>query len=156
MFNSISWGTFFTCMGVATLLYYLSISLLFFRQEIQDLLAGKKQLFITPPAKAPAPGIAGKELTPQTHSTAASADARYMPDIDQLEKIINELRYEVIPKAGGHATKEKLAVLFHNYLSTLGGNMPVPFKNSINQLMIKEAAEQCGLSFQEQELQQLW
>jgi len=157
MLNNISWATFFIAIGITATLYYLTIGLLFFRKELQNILSGKQALIIplTAKMKTTTKAVTDQRSNPQYTTTDAST-AQNMPDLDQLEKIINEIRYEVIPKAGDHPTKAKLAILFSNYLSGLNGNLPMTLKNNISALCIKEAAEQCNIVFEEQELQQLW
>lgn len=157
MFSNITWETFFITIGIGATLYYLTIGLLFFRKELQNILSGKKALIIslTPKKEATTKAITEQRFTQQPATPDPSAE-QFMPDLDQLETIIHEVRYEVIPKAGSHPTKAKLAILFSNYLSGLSGNLPITLKNNINQLCVKEAAEQCSIVFEEQELQQLW
>ncbi|EHQ24291.1 hypothetical protein [Mucilaginibacter paludis] len=155
MFSNITWGTYWSYTAAATALYYVSLGLVFYRHDLQNLATGKRKLYLFRGAKQPS-----QENAFQTNASApgpvkVSANSTLAPDLDQVSQLINELRYEVIPKAGKHATKEKLTVLFSNYLSGIKGNLPVELKNSILQLMAKEAAEQCGVNFSTEELQQL-
>ena len=151
MFSRISWSTFISYTALTIAAYYLIIFLLFYRKRFKTVFTGYGKTGLKT-------AIPEKQVTiPQSgQQVVESREDQYMPGIDQLEKIINELRYEVIPKAGKSPTKAKLAILFQNYMATLNGNLPVTFKNSIVRLMIKEATEQCGVSFQEEELHQLW
>lgn len=153
MFSSISWSTYFTYAGIATALYYAIIGLVFYRQQLQSLLSAKPKITLPNTGRPPVRDANAAQKTAQVNEVH---DHQVLPDIDQLEKIIHELRHEVIPKAGAQPTKAKLAVVFQNYLSTIDGNLPVLFKNNINQLMTREAAEQCGVHFSAEEIQQLW
>ncbi|MHB8207648.1 hypothetical protein [Mucilaginibacter sp.] len=157
MLSNISWGDFITYVAIATVLYYITIGFLYYRPEIKSLLAGKPKGFGFTVAKGKESGKPVQDVKiPQNQTTIIEGKNYNLPDNNDLNNILNEIRYEIIPKAGSHPTKAKLATVFQYYLETLNGNLPVPFKNDINQLIVKIAIEQCGISFTEEEVQQLW
>ncbi|RKR80692.1 hypothetical protein BDD43_0824 [Mucilaginibacter gracilis] len=150
MLNSISWGTFFTWVALATVVYYVAIGLLFYRTEIRGLLSGNVNNLMVKRQNQPGAGIAATNEKSQQPGAEDRGEAR------QLENILNEVRYEIIPKAGEHPTKAKLAIVFQHYFQTLKGNYSETFRISVIQLMAGEAVAQCGISFEEEELNQLW
>ncbi|MCJ8208103.1 hypothetical protein MUY27_00190 [Mucilaginibacter sp. RS28] len=144
MLSKISWGQFGLSAAILLLLYYLFIGLTVYRKKIRDFMRkrpAQPQVAFTNPAPGPVP--------PPT------AD---MPtDIVLMEQIQQELRYDLLPRAGSHATKDKLLVLFRQYLSGLNTqNLALPFKTAVNQLMAKEALQQCNIFIDPAEIAALW
>ncbi|MBS1525316.1 MAG: hypothetical protein JST19_06695 [Bacteroidetes bacterium] len=153
MLSNISWNTYFLFIATLTISYYIIIALLFYRETIQRLVtrnasAGDETNTSSRIIQLTQPQT---EDVPQPHSLTNDAE-----DLDTIERIVNEIRYEVILKAGSHVTKEKLLVVFKNYLGTISGNFPMTFKNSITSLLIKEAVEQCHISFTKEEIEAIW
>ncbi len=147
MLSKISWQQFTLAVLILLVLYYLFIGLTLYRKQLPRLF----KRFTDPPQKQPS---AAKDRA----QTPVADDSVDMPtDIVLVERIINEVRYEILPKAGAHATRDKLLVVFGNYLSALGkDNLPVPFKAAINQHIAKETAAQCNVYLDPAEIAALW
>lgn len=134
MLSKISWGQFALAVVVILLLYYLFIGFSLYRQKLKDFLQRKPTITHPPAVPVDIPG-----------------------DLVLIERIINEVRYEILPKAGEHATKDKLLVIFKNYLSGFSGqNMPVAFRTAINQMLTKETAAACNVLIDPSEIATLW
>ncbi|WP_413670104.1 hypothetical protein ACEN9X_09285 [Mucilaginibacter sp. Mucisp86] len=143
MLSKISWGQFALAVVVVLLLYYLVIGISLYRDKIRELLQKR-------PAQ---PRATDRETQPKPKQ----AEIDIPSDLVLIERMINEVRYEILPKAGEHATKDKLLIVFKNYLSGFSGqNLPTPFKTGINQLIAKEAASQCDVFIDPAEIAELW
>lgn len=149
MLSRISWQHFAFAVIVLLFIYYLFIGLTLYRKQLPGLIERLRKG--NPRTKA---DVTNTEL----HIAAHRNDDIELPtDIVRVERIINEVRYEILPKAGSHATKEKLLIVFKNYLSGFSeDNLPIPFKTGISQLIVKEVATQCNVLFDPSEIAALW
>ena len=150
MLSKISWQQFAFAVIVLLFIYYLFIGLTLYRKQLPGLIERLRKG--SPRTKS---GITGTEL--HIAARPADNDVELPTDIVRVERIINEVRYEILPKAGSHATKEKLLIVFKNYLSGFSNdNLPIPFKTGINQLIVKEVATQCNVLLDPEEIAALW
>jgi len=137
MLHNISWADYITAIGLAMLLYYIAVILLYYRDEAIGFIR-----------REPSP------LSPGT-STLAQQAASKEEIFDGLESVVADL-ITVLRKAGKDASKEEVLSQLRQRLENYAGLPHPAFRKVINNNIITHAAAHCGLQFDERELNQVW
>jgi hypothetical protein len=154
MFKEISWQLYGTCLIIAVIGYYLVIGWLYFRKERTRLFA-KKQTNNHDEEVTQAERQFNETIKQQPSEITLSENS-FLVAFNELEKIINDIRYELLPKAGPHADKAQLITLLKSSLKNYQGLTVPAFRMTVNSYIIREAAAQCDVSFTAQELETAW
>jgi hypothetical protein len=142
MLSNVSWGEFIEVVVILLVLYYLFIGVKYYREEIKSLLSGK--LRKKDKAAVQQPG--------QANGKSSTND----PAFDELEAVVNDLRYGVFERAGKSVSKKELLEQLQERLSKYS-NLRIPgYKVAINNYIIIHAEEICGIVFSEHELNSAW
>ncbi|GEM63901.1 hypothetical protein SF1_18830 [Sphingobacterium faecium NBRC 15299] len=73
-----------------------------------------------------------------------------------LEKLINDLRFNILVKAGKTATKEQLMEAFSEKVANYDGLHHPAFRYALNNYIIQYTEKICGVKIEEEELENLW
>src|SRR4051812_20514888 len=103
MIKQISWGDYWTLLGVLCAFYYAIIILLFYRKELSELISGKRKLVaaksvITAPPTSP----------PHPAGQAAPAGRAEVTEEEKLFALTNVLMQELVPVFGNEYVKGEL------------------------------------------------
>jgi len=143
MLSKVSWGEYTIIMGILVVSYYFYIGVKYYRKEITALLNGKlKKNDQTVPNEKP------KNSFKDSAITEAS--------FDELEAIVNDLRYAVFDKAGRQVSKTELLSLLQRRLANYEGLQKPAFRVAINNNIITNAKDICGVVLSEEELNAAW
>ena len=143
MLSNVSWSEFGAVLGVLLVLYYLFVGAKYYHKDIKDVLAGK--------------AFKKKESTPKNFPERFMNDTPPADNsIDELETIVNDLRYAVLDKGGKSVTKQELLNGLRNRLVSYEGIHKPPFRVAINNYIIRYAKEINGVMFSENELNSAW
>lgn len=138
MLNNISWGTYLT--GVITILaiYEAALVLLFYRTEFIALLQRRS--------------LRGKSSKPVENTPPTSQHVEIQ---DGIDSVVADLR-GIIAKAGSALSKPELLKQFSIRLKNYAGLQHPVFRAAINNDIIKQANDLCGISFSIEELNKEW
>lgn len=142
MLGKVSWGEFGAVMVILLVLYYLVIGAKYYREEIKKLLGGGFPKRVT----------AEKETGGET----STADYGGADSIDELEAVVNDIRYAILDRAGKGASKPELLRQLKARLENYTGLRKPAFRVAINNYIIQHAEEICGVVFSEGELNGAW
>lgn len=140
MFNNVSWGVYLGAMVILAAVYYLLIGPRFFRDELKGILNGK--LF--------------KRKVEEENGPADDPGAYDTSSMDELEAVVNDLRYAVLEKTGKPADKGELLDQLKNRLAGYEGLNKPAFRVAINNYIIQYAKDICGVTYSEHELNSAW
>ncbi|OJV52482.1 MAG: hypothetical protein BGO31_07480 [Bacteroidetes bacterium 43-16] len=73
-----------------------------------------------------------------------------------LEKLINDLRYNILVKVGKTATKEQLLEAISEKVANYDGLHHPAFRYALNNYIIHHTQNICGVKIEEEELEALW
>lgn len=73
-----------------------------------------------------------------------------------LEKLINDIRFNILVKAGKTATKEQLLDAFSEKVANYDGLHHPAFRYALNNYIIQHTENICGVKIEEGELETLW
>lgn len=73
-----------------------------------------------------------------------------------LEKLINDLRFNILVKAGKTATKKQLLEAFSEKVANHDGLHHPAFRCALNNYLILYSENICGVKIEEEELETLW
>lgn len=135
VFNGISWGAYLLAAGTLTAGYYLVIGALYYRKEISTLLSGK-----------------GKPSGSMDEKEADGGDGSF----EQLEAVVLDLRSNILEEAGNNVGKADLLVRLQLRLTNYDGLRHPAYRAAVNNFIIRDAAECCGVDFSEEELNRAW
>jgi len=135
MLNKVSWSEYAGVIVILLIIYYLYIGARYYRHEIKTLLSGKL------------PKTMRKDNAAQK-SEGLSND----PSFDELETVVNDLRYSVLDKAGNPADKAELLGKIKQRLANYSGLRKPAYRVAINNYILTNAKELCGVVFSESEL----
>jgi hypothetical protein len=154
MFKEISWQSYTTRLFVITIGYYLFILLRYYRKESRHLFSYKYRT--VPKDHTSANKVTKVADTQHSSSEITLSENTFLIAFGQVEKIINEIRDVILPKAGLQADKKYLLNLL-KAVAKRYQEFEVPvFRSTINSYIIKEAATQCQVTYTVQELETEW
>ncbi|RZJ81605.1 MAG: hypothetical protein EOO20_25055 [Chryseobacterium sp.] len=76
--------------------------------------------------------------------------------LSTLEKLINDVRYNILVKAGKTATKEQLLQEIAEQVANYDGLHHPAFRYSLHDYIIQHTENICGVKIEEEELEALW
>lgn len=76
--------------------------------------------------------------------------------LQTLEKLINDLRYNILVKAGKTATKAQLLEAIAEKVANYDGLHHPAFRYALNNYIIHHTQNICGVKIEEEELEALW
>lgn len=144
MLNNVSWGQYFSGVILILVLYYLIITLIFYRDEIQSFLQ---------------PKISGTDAGQQkNHNADQTTNALSVPEAEQaadgLQVVVSDLRG--ILEAGKEASKEQLLEQLSQRLANYAGLRLPAFRAALSKFIIQHAESICGVILSEEELEEAW
>jgi len=142
MLSSISWGQFGAVIGVLLVVYYLFVGATYFQKEIKGLLSGK----------LPKKDKSNDQRQQENAVRENQADSSFI----ELEDTIRDLRYAVLEKAGRQVSKQDLLNRLRERLANYSGLQKPAYRVAINNYIISNAKEICGVVFSEYELDSAW
>jgi len=130
--NNLSWGDYFTGIGILLACYYIGVAAICYRTEINNLILGS-----------------GKEETTEGGDTTAPA-----PDeISELtKKALHEIN-SILETAGKEAGKPELLMQLRQVLASYPGIRVPAYKNAVFDYIIREAKQICGVGISAAELE---
>lgn len=139
MLNKVSWSEYAGVIVILLIIYYLYIGARYYRHEIKALLSGKL------------PKIMRKDNAAQKTERLSND-----PSFDELEAVVNDLRYSVLDKAANPADKAELLGKIKQRLTNYSGLRKPAYRVAINNYILTNAKELCGVVFSESELNAAW
>nr|WP_199077439.1 hypothetical protein [Pedobacter sp. ASV19] len=76
--------------------------------------------------------------------------------IYELEELVAEIRHSILEKSGTETTKQELLQQLTARLVNYSGLRKPGFRHALNNNLIMGANELCGVSFSEEELNEVW
>ncbi|WP_288878877.1 hypothetical protein [Pedobacter panaciterrae] len=143
MLESITWKEFAIVIAAAALAWYAFVGLIYFRDEIKGLAKGKN-----------VPQDTAEELINESHPESATDDTDSV--FAELEMVVLEIRHGILEKAGGAAGKEALFTQLQQRLAGYQGLGKPAFRSALNNFIITNSKEICGVAFSEEELNAAW
>ena len=128
MFSNVSWKEYIGAMTLLLAVYYLFIGFRYYRKNILVLLSGR--------------------FRRQQHSHDA--------DTDELDSIVFDIRYAILEKAGMNASKQELLRQLCERLENYSGLRKPALRVALNNAIIQQAKDNCGVDFSVAELDDAW
>ena len=141
MLSNVSWSEYVAVIVVLAIVYYLVIGIKYFREEIKALFNGKLKKS-SHPAKTNAENLINQK----------AVDASF----EELQAVVNDLRYGILDRLGKQADKSQLITLLQDRLAKYEGLNRPAYRVAINNYIIQHAEEICGVAFSEDELNAAW
>lgn len=138
MLSNVSWSEYLVGMGLLLTAYYLFVTLKYYRQELKEIISGKFPK--------------GKIRQPNNFPEGSMLDSSF----EELEMVVNDLRYSVFEKAGKGADKQLLFDQLKARLVNYQGLNKSAYRVAINNFIMQHAKEICGVVFSEEELDEGW
>ena len=135
MFQSITWGQYFTTIIITAGLYYLAIAAIYFRSELITMLQRKK-------AVVPVTPVPAKENKADLFSVSGDVKTA----LQQLFEQAAERRW----------IKEELLMGLCNVLKQFPELKGTAFQSAMNNYISVEATTQCEIELNEPELHKIW
>lgn len=135
LFNGISWGNFLLAAGTLTAAYYVAIGALYYRKEISTLLSGN-----------------GRPPNGMDQQEADGGEGSF----EQLEAVVLDLRSNILEEAGNTVSKNDLLTRLQLRLTNYDGLRHPAYRAAVNNFIIRDAADLCGVDFSEEELNRAW
>jgi len=143
MLESITWKEFALVIAAAAIAWYAFVALAYFRDEIKGLAKGKN-----------VPVENAEELINENHPEPITDDTDSA--FAELEMVVLEIRHGILEKAGRTAGKETLFTQLQQRLAGYQGLEKPAFRNALNNFIITNSKEICGVAFSEEELNAEW
>jgi hypothetical protein len=144
MLKGITWGHYLTIVIVIIVIWYAVVAVLYYRKEIKDVLKGKYKF----------PARPGKAVVLPDEEEEAYIDPR--SSFDELEEIVTDIKTSILEAAGKQASKNELLGQLKTRLAFYGGLRQPAFRMAINNFLIQNSENICGVVFSEQELDEAW
>jgi hypothetical protein len=140
MLSNVTWGEYLVTLIVLIVLYYGYLGYRYYREEIKSFLSGKFS----------------KVKSPKDPPPSGNREQNNDELFDELETVVNDLRYGVLDKAGKKISKSELLDQLKDRLRQYSGLQRPAYRTAINNYIIMHAKEICGIDFIEQELNTAW
>jgi hypothetical protein len=124
---------------ILAIFYYLFIGLKYFREEIKAFFNGK----LTKDGQ-------------KAKATLANAEITNDPSFDEMQLVAKDLRYSVMDRLGKQTDKSQLLLLLQSRLAKYEGLNRPAYRVAINNSIILDAKEICGVAFSDDELNAAW
>ena len=138
MLEHITWGQYLGASSVIIGGYYLIVGGLFYRQEAGALLKGKF--------------LPEKTKIQLKNRNEAEEDEAFV----ELENVVMDIKYSVLEKAGINAGKEVILENLKDRLASYDGLRLSAYQIAVNDFIISNAKEMCGVAISEDELEEIW
>jgi hypothetical protein len=135
MLSNVSWGQFLTGVGLLLVVYYLVICAGYLRKDIAAFLS---------------------KLQKRGNSANDANTTSEKLTVEQLERIVDDLRPNVFGYLGHSASKEEILNLLQTRLSGNPALNNKPYRYALGNAIVQLAAEMCGVEITEQDLTTLW
>lgn len=76
--------------------------------------------------------------------------------LDELEILINRIKTDILDKAGKSATKDQLLAALPESVAGYDGLHQPAYRYALNNYIIQQAKQLCGVVIEEEELEELW
>lgn len=76
--------------------------------------------------------------------------------LDELEILINRIKTDILDKAGKSATKDQLFAALPEEVAGYDGLHQPAYRYALNNYIIQQANQLCGVVIDEEELEELW
>jgi hypothetical protein len=136
MLSNVSWSEYLIGTGLLLAAYYLFVILKYYRQELKEIVSGK--------------------FTKRKQPEYFPEDFMQENSFDELEMVVNDLRYTILEKAGTGADKQILLDQLKIRLANYKGLDTPAYRAAINNYIMQHAKEICGAVFSEEELNEGW
>lgn len=136
MLSNVSWSEYLIGVGLLLAAYYLFVILKYYRQELKVIVSGKFK----------------KPKEPENFPEGFMQESSF----DELEMVVNDLRYAILEKAGRGADKQILFDQLKVRLANYKGLHKPAYSIAINNFIMQHAREICGVVFSEEELNDGW
>jgi len=145
MLSKVSWSVYAEVVLILLIIYYVIVGIKYYRKEIKDLLSGKFR-------ENPATG-----KTPAEKHTAEVIDEPVNDgSYDELETIVNDIRYAILDKAGKQANKAEMLLQLQHRLANYSGLRKPAYRIAVNNFIITHAKDICGIDYDADELNRAW
>lgn len=145
MLSKVSWSVYAEVVVILLIIYYVVIGFKYHRTKIKDLLSGK---------------LLKNEQAAKNNDRHELTDAQgNVPDdelYDELETIVNDIRYAILVKAGKAANKAELLLQLQHRLANYSGLRKPAYRIAVNNYIITHAKEICGIDYDAEELNRAW
>jgi hypothetical protein len=138
MLVNVSWKEYLVVLAVTLVVYYVFVGIRYYRKELDSLLKGELPKFNK---------LVKKEDDNSTRNPA---------DFEELEAVVDDLRYAIFEKAGKLTGQQELAEQLNKRLQNYSGLQKPAYRVAINNYIIRNAKEICGVVFSESELDGMW
>lgn len=138
MLSNVTWGQFIEVMVILFIIYYAYIGLKYYRAEIGDFF-GK---------------LRGQ--TDSHNGFAFTTQETSDHDFEELKAVTEDLQGAILQRAGKRVGKEELLERLQERLSLYSGLHKPALRAAINNYIISNSKEICGVIFSEYELNSAW
>lgn len=142
MLESITWKEFLTAAALGTTAWYAYVGIAHYRKDIGMLFKRKNKY--------------DKQIIKESTDTGESEEEQEGSAFAELEMVVMGIRHSILEKAGKEATKEALLTQLQQELAAYEGLKKPAFRIAINNFIMSNANEICGISFSEDELDEAW
>ena len=143
MFESISWYQYLSAIGIIVIVWYTICIILFYRKSIDSILKGELKLKTFLPKKF-------------THVLNRNAEGPAKGSFDELEKLVWDIKINILEKAGTEAQKDWLLGQLQSKVANYDGLRQPAYRNALNNFIINHTQTICGLVIREDELEEVW
>ena len=140
MLSNVTWSEYLGVVVTILIFYYLFIAFKYYREDLKALWSGKLSW--------------GNYF--KSKQRGATEDQTNSTLFEELEDVVNDLKYAVLDKAGSQVSKPDLLDQLQQRLANYHGLGKPAYRVAINNFIIKHAQETCGVVYSEEELNSAW
>ncbi len=137
MLSNITWLQFLVVLIGLLVLYYIIYFIRFHFNGMLDKLNSKSEAYELDILQEREPDEETKKL-------------------DELEIVINRIKTDILDQAGKSATKDQLFAAFQEKVAGYDGLHQPAYRYALNNYIIQQAKQLCGVEIEEEELEELW
>ncbi|WP_293299839.1 hypothetical protein [Pedobacter sp. UBA4863] len=139
MLSNVTWAEYLGAVGVLVVAYYLTIGLKY-RKDLTGFIHSLKN----------------RNYNSAEETETIIEDTEDISSMDELEAVVQDLRYAILERAGKTATKQELLEKFQQRLANYSGLRKPAYRVAINNYLIQHSQELCGVVLSEGELERIW
>ena len=147
MLSNYSWKEYAAVMGILLFIYYLVIGYLYYWKDIK-ILIGSRSGSLNRTVSATSEQVS-TDITEVSNLYNEQA-------IEELERIVLDIKKNILVRAGISAGKEALLSHLKERLANYDGLRQPAYRDAINKFLIENSRELCGVTFHGQELNAAW
>lgn len=148
--EQITWAEFFVAIGILTMIYYLLIAIIL-KINLKDIVGGN----LATGRQTDYDGSGDDYEDNEENGVLSEAMEREQELMAELEIVVEDVRREIL-EAGENMTKEELSNRFVSRVASYGGLHRPAYRYALNNSIIKQAKEICGVDYSEDELEAVW